>query len=292
MIIEKWRSWLQQPYPYDGTPRQHLRNSIQGMLFVGLFLYLFRPFGMRPAADGELEYVLHCLCFGLATLLARWVLAGIALSFPRYFREDAWSVQRELGMNMLLLILIGLANLWTAHWLYGASVNLYVYLVFLRYTVLIGMFPVLFAAYTKQRMLDTRYSRDAQQANASLHTHPASTDSHPFITLIGDNQDERIRMPRQSLLYIEAADNYAKVVSHTDGSICTTLLRATLKQIEQQLSEHPRVFRCHRTYIINLDAVVRISGNAQGYKLHLPHTDQLIPVSRSLNATIDTLLSE
>jgi DNA-binding LytR/AlgR family response regulator len=46
------------------------------------------------------------------------------------------------------------------------------------------------------------------------------------------------------------------------------------------------IFRCHKSYLINLTQVAHISGNAQGYKLHLQNSTIEIPVSRTLNATI------
>lgn len=56
--------------------------------------------------------------------------------------------------------------------------------------------------------------------------------------------------------------------------------------MEENLAEFPEFYRCHRTYIVNLQKVKHISGNAQGYKLHLENIDTLIPVSRSLNEGI------
>ncbi len=43
-----------------------------------------------------------------------------------------------------------------------------------------------------------------------------------------------------------------------------------------------KVIRCHKSYIVNLNKVNRISGNAKGYKLQIDELDFLIPVSRSL----------
>ena len=60
--------------------------------------------------------------------------------------------------------------------------------------------------------------------------------------------------------------------------------------MEKQLSDLPQFFRCHRTYLVNLDRVGHVSGNAQGYKLHLEGIDNLVPVSRSLNEEINLRL--
>jgi DNA-binding LytR/AlgR family response regulator len=42
-------------------------------------------------------------------------------------------------------------------------------------------------------------------------------------------------------------------------------------------------FRCHRAFIVNLDKIEQVEGNAQGYKIKLQGAENLIPVSRNLN---------
>lgn len=90
----------------------------------------------------------------------------------------------------------------------------------------------------------------------------------------------------EEFLYAESADNYVKVF-YTGGQ---QLIRSTLKQLEDSFRGNERIFRCHRTYLVNLDRVIHISGNAQGYKLHLEGVVQTIPVSRSLNGQIASLV--
>jgi DNA-binding LytR/AlgR family response regulator len=60
--------------------------------------------------------------------------------------------------------------------------------------------------------------------------------------------------------------------------------------VEEALAPYPQFFRCHRAYIVNLAAVEHVSGNAQGYKLHLKDVAELIPVSRNLNSVLSSKL--
>lgn len=56
----------------------------------------------------------------------------------------------------------------------------------------------------------------------------------------------------------------------------------TLKEFEEQLKAFSFVFKVHRSYIVNLQAIESISGNAQGYVLCIKHfSEGSIPVSRS-----------
>jgi DNA-binding LytR/AlgR family response regulator len=69
------------------------------------------------------------------------------------------------------------------------------------------------------------------------------------------------------------------------------LLRNSLKAVTESLVEHPQLFRCHKSYLVNLLNVVHVSGNAQGYKLHLLNTDFRVPVSRQHNEEIKKRLA-
>jgi len=66
-----------------------------------------------------------------------------------------------------------------------------------------------------------------------------------------------------------------------DDKVGHKLLRSTIKQMEEQLKDHQSFIRCHRAYIVNMNQITNIEGNAQGYKLRLRKTDKDIPVSRT-----------
>ena len=55
----------------------------------------------------------------------------------------------------------------------------------------------------------------------------------------------------------------------------------TIKQIEEQLKNYGFFVRCHRAYIINMNHIDSIEGNAKGYKLQLLNVSKEIPVSRT-----------
>ena len=103
-------------------------------------------------------------------------------------------------------------------------------------------------------------------------------------------------MPPDDLYFIAAANNYIKVYfiknasrpgkdgnEAVPGKPSYTIIRMTMKKAEEVLEAWPGFFRCHRAYIINLDKVEHVEGNAQGYKIRLVDTEELIPVSRNLN---------
>ena len=60
-------------------------------------------------------------------------------------------------------------------------------------------------------------------------------------------------------------------------------MRVTLTKIIENLKEYPNIIRCHKSYIINSDYVLDISGNARGYLLKIKFISINVPVSRSFS---------
>jgi len=284
-------NWLNQPYPFIGSWWKHLWNTLWGGLFVTLFLLVFKPFNIRYADGYAWEFFLMCLAFGLATSFSMLVFAAITFKFTRFFNEASWVVWKEILSNILVVMMIGTANMLLANVLFHQKMTLAGFGFWQMATLAIGIFPILFTAYTKHHILQKRHASHAGSLTDKIHAHPtADRPDEPILQLAGDNQNESLEIRPADLLYMEAADNYVRMFYHKNGGLENQLFRSTLKKMELQLEGHPQFFRCHRTYLVNLNKVVQVSGNAQGYKLHLNGYGAILPVSRSLNREIDKRL--
>ena len=70
------------------------------------------------------------------------------------------------------------------------------------------------------------------------------------------------------------------------------MLRATLKQIEEQLSAYPMMVRCHRAFIVNLEQVEQIISHTGTTQLVMKNCHDTIPVSRSNMAQIKAAIKD
>ena len=109
------------------------------------------------------------------------------------------------------------------------------------------------------------------------------TENKPFentlIILKSENGKEELKIQDSDLFYIESADNYSNIVFLERNKQKKTLIRNSLKQIEDQL-KHPYIIRSHRSFLVNLSKVKSISGNSQGYQLCFDEIPEMVPVSR------------
>ena len=269
-----------QPFPGCNLWLRNLRSSAIAGFIVFFIIYFLKPFGLNQVPANDI--LTHAFLYGIVTFVTTAAnLLFLPRLLPYWFAEKSWTVGKELLMMIWQILTISLANALLTHILYGWTLSLSTFLIFLGYTSAVGIFPVSFLVLLKYTRLLKKHQEDADSLDSELRTEPLLDQR--LIKLFGDYQNEILEVMANDILYVSAADNYIQVFYLRDGFIKSDFLRSTLKNAEQRLSEFPQFFRCHRTYLVNLQKIEHISGNAQGLKLHLQGSSDPVPVSRSLN---------
>ena len=275
---------FKEPFPSSESPREHFIITLCISVFIAAFLFLFRPFGAENNAG---EYFLVCLGFGFVTF---FFMASFELVIPKIFRLEmdlpSWTLFKWIIYALTMICWIAFGNLafieitnpgrqmyWDA-WLMTA----------IPQTLAIGIFPIVFYGLITQMRMANKNKEQAQKIEI---TAPEKSKSTINFTVASDAE---MTLTEDELLYVQAMQNYVAVV-HWDGEkIEKTLVRSTLQSLYQVIaSQSDVVKRCHRSFLVNTQAVTAIEGNAQGLKLSLRHVDDFaVPVSRGF---IDDLRS-
>ena len=282
-----------RPFPLDNPSRQSFRYAFYAAVCVFLILVLLQPFGFDELKSPTLFFhaILYALvtfiCASANTFLLPWL-------FSTVYQEDTWTVGKECLHMCWQLISIAIGNWLLTHFLYKNNLNWHNLFSFLWITLVVGIFPLWLSILLKQQRLLKKYQAGATLLEAHL-TQPVNASqalpSAPeHIIFTSENGKEQFVVLPREIRYITAADNYVRIYFIKDDQPATHLLRNTLRKAEDVLSPFPQFFRCHRTYIVNLKTVQHVSGNAQGYKLHLQGVSAIIPVSRNLNTQLTKLL--
>ncbi len=289
-MIQRIHRWLLQPFPFEKQWNRAFRSGLWAGVFVTFFLFLFKPFGMQISPGKEWAYLGTCALFGLVTIVVSLIINGLSNLFPGIFDEENWCVWKEILFNVFFISCIGAGNLLLAHFLWCVPLDGRAFASWQMLTFAVGIFPTFFGAYLGQLKMNRRYAAEAAQISRQVHAHPVAT--HSRVLLTGDNQNDTLQLDAALILYLSAADNYVQVFYMENGRLIKRMIRATMKKMEEALAAYPQFFRCHRTYIVNLEKVEKVSGNAQGYRLHLHGTGDSIPVSRNLNETLPAKLDK
>jgi DNA-binding LytR/AlgR family response regulator len=229
--------------------------------------------------------------------------AGTRL-LPRFFAEDRWTVGREIVKILVLILCIALANRVYLNWLLDGSMQ-GGWLQSIWMTFVIGIFPTIGVVLTNYILQLRKYQQQA--AHLLLHKQPSDMPSlqtdtpvnaeskntavglpsgNERLVLVAENEKDTLQLDRADLLAIESSDNYCTVFYRKNGVLGKELVRSSLSRLENQLGAGTPFVRCHRSYVVNLDRVERVSGNAQGYKLHLLAGQLVVPVARKYNDTL------
>lgn len=118
---------------------------------------------------------------------------------------------------------------------------------------------------------------DGQQAPS------ATRDMIPFYDEKGTL---KFSIKKESLLYIESAENYINIYYLNKNKVSKYLLRDTLKKIEEEFSGTD-IIRCHRSYMVNFGKVKVIRRETDGLMLELDNPSvNDIPVSKTYVSSV------
>ncbi|WP_259015421.1 LytR/AlgR family response regulator transcription factor [Emticicia fluvialis] len=278
---------LQQPYPFHHkSGKNRFWKSLAEGSGVALFFIIFKPFGL---SEWEHPYKIWVLTgFGaivsICTAIHRFVLPSV---FPRVYNEKVWVVWKEIADILLLLALITIANM-----LYSSFFFRYVpfsvtgFLAMFFIVALIGLIPISFGVMSNYIIQLKKYNQTiiVQAVNATTK----EEEKGITLKLIAENEKDVLELKADDLLFIESSDNYSTIVYNQAQTLQKVLLRSSLTRLENQIKQ-PAIVRCHRSYIVNLSKVEKVTGNAQGYKLHLQLFELTIPVARKYSEIVDKL---
>lgn len=220
--------------------------------------------------------------------------------FPNYYKEETWTLGRNLLDTLLMCMLIALSNalysIFIFHWEFSKNLILGSFLS----VIVLAPFPIVFFQLLNRNILLSRNLREATRLNtllageehaekdipadpASEHAEDRAGDSENVSSYLSfaDGSKDVFELEVQSLLYTEAEGNYIKLVYLERGKVMQKLLRMTMKQAEGIVRSYSCILRCHRAYLVNIHFVARVDGNMQGYRLRLKHCSQEVPVSRA-----------
>ncbi|MCE5345262.1 MAG: LytTR family transcriptional regulator [Bacteroidales bacterium] len=93
-------------------------------------------------------------------------------------------------------------------------------------------------------------------------------NTRDMIAFYDDKEILRLSVKKESLLYIESAENYVSICYLNKGKVSKYLLRDTLKRMED-LFAGTDIIRCHRSYMVNFEKVKVIRKDKDGLKLEL-----------------------
>ncbi len=254
------------------------RTSILGvflMVWIGVTIYIY----------GEEDYsflflVAISFCFGLISSVV-FILNLIVEHklLPSSKVSESLFSMKSLLFSVWMVITIGISNYGFVLFLSDASFRWEDLFKLIWITLLIGLLPVIGVHLLESN----KRLKNKVEEKKPISEHLSEINVPNRWTLKINTSDSR-NFSISSLLYVESQKN--NLIFHFETE-SVMKVRMTLKSLQEQLQEFTFLIRCHRSFLVNMNKVKEINGNAQGFTLELENEKDYIPVSRSYMKKIE-----
>lgn len=276
-------------------------------------LYILEPYNIN-LLNGK-QKLIYSLTYSSITLVTCLFLTVLCpYLFHNFFHDTKWTVGKEICYVFFILFVISGLNLIAHNIFDNIPINIKEFFISLKYTLPLAAFPVSFSILVKQKWLKEKYKKEATLWNNILHEYQANASiqkgvSHEVssvnnsdnweseikaepdsLIITGTGVGEVLEIKTDDLLLISSADNYITIYYKVHETIKSYLIRNTLKSTEAKTQHIKAIVRCHRSYIVNLNKVERIVGDAQGLKLLVEGIEEPISVGSSYLENVKKLL--
>ena len=275
----KLRKYFNQPYPFYYSGKKLLQ--ISGVIFLlGLFFnYVIQPFEINTA-ELKLSYFWVAMIHSISPIILLLLLASLFSRLEAY--TENWKLKYEFYFILIFLFLTGILQFLLRDMLYENPANWSWFYVRkeLLHTFIGGSILASLVVSANLNIQFFKNSEHASTLNLNLkekETTVASTE----VFIETETKIENFQLDIKNFVFAKAQGNYLELWINKDLQSKPILKRLKLKNLENLLLSFPNIVRTHRSYILNIDYIQNVSGNAQGYKITLKNCKETIPVSRN-----------
>ena len=304
----------------DNGNKETMRIRMLSAGFAALALAVFKPFGLDTWHWQAYFHLLAIWVLGVAVCMLTDVILKYIIRMPRLYNQGvSYIIRRNLWFQLINTPLVALLLCLYRHFILSNRVEgnqlswanyLETLIIFAFCSFAIGLYwrfkfrsRFLTAELEETRLLNEQLRKvqeeveqrakkqetvqeEASNLKQDDTSTPAEKPQHPDTIILKGTTSETVTVQIHHLLYIEAVGNYVKLYQLRDGQTRSEMLRATTKQIEENLKDYPMIVRCHRAFLVNLQQVEQIVSRSGSMQLLIKHIHETIPVSRSNMAQI------
>ena len=243
-----------KPYPFNDDLKHKTKIIFFTSIGVIIFLILFQPFDINTLPTKE-KYEL-IIGFGIVTFFSLSLnLLFIPSLFSKMFSSALWNIKKEIIWNVWILftILVGFFFLNNSLGVTKFGFNLVIKLV------LTAVIPISAVIIVNHNKMLRAHLKLADEISKKLKENKLIQDKIVYFN--SDYQKDSLALKVSSLLLIRSANNYIEVFWKENEIIKKKMVRCSLVHAEEILKEHKFIFKCHRSFMVNINYIERIEGN-------------------------------
>jgi hypothetical protein len=266
--------FLKKPYPFNEDLKHNSKVIALVSLIVLVILFMFQPYNLAVLEFKDKLYIIIGMV--IITFLSLSINLLILPSLiPKMFNTATWNIKKEIFWNLWLLFVISSGNLLLFSYFGILEFTLVLILKIIMYAII----PIPILITINQDRLLRQNLKSALELNKKLQERKEINKQMVFFE--SDYNKDSLSIRVNSLLFVNSANNYIDICWLESDKVITQLVRSSLKKAEEILKDYKFIVKCHRSYLVNINHIDKISGSYQGYKLNIQNTDITIPVSQN-----------
>ena len=279
--------WLSRPLPFYENYKQKIVIPILLTLLVMVGIIILNP---SENMDLFLEQMLDVFKYGFIVIFISLIFSLILPEvFPYIYNTEKWNVQKTLILFLVTVLTIAISITVFAYYFDNPNNNHFFpfFFTILIRSIALGFFPIVLIVFYSERILYRKNQLRAIEIidELKINQRTEQTRNTDVIYTFAKNTKDELKVTENELLYIKAEGNYCLIVYVKESKLLKHLIRSSLKEIEHLISKSDQFLRCHKSYIINLNKVLDVIGNAKGYIFCLKHECK-IPSSRNISKSL------
>jgi hypothetical protein len=273
--------FLHQPYPYSFQSSRRIKQLFPIGLSVFAFLVLFKPFGLSNDPN-YIQSSAFLSFFG--TLIGLLTTVIVPFSFPKFFDESKWTLKRNLFWNVgeffcfAVLMFVAFNSYYSIRYGYNNNSTFDTFGWWIYINLIFGVPLTFFVHVLNQYYLLKKHLKIADSINTAIGE--KGMPAFPIFLECEVNRYRKVRIAVDDIIYVEAVGNYVNII-YQDHGVKKIIIRETLGNIEQKTQSSETIYKPHRSYLVNLNEIEKVTGDAQGLKILLKNTEAIIPVTRN-----------
>lgn len=279
-------NFLEQPYPFYYEGKKLLQ--IVGVIFlISLsFNYMLQPFDVNPQ-EQKMHYFWICFIHSSSPILVLLCISLICKLFPQ--TTDDWKIKNECILVFFLVLFTGITQFLIRDVIYDNPMNWSwrYFIEEISNTFIAGIFlaPIIISINLNRQQLKNR--QKAERISSTI-TEVKEIQNDTSITIETEVKSEKFVFESNNFIYAKAEGNYAEIFLKKEEKVQKLIKRIPIKNLEMQLSAFPFIIKTHRSVLLNLNYIEKVTGNAQGYKVQLKNCPDTVPVSRNFIQSFET----
>ena len=286
-MLEKLKEIWNRPIPGLEFKKERYRMAFYYGVLIFAFLFVFRPFGIEAA---HTEALLVSLGYGMVTAITIIINSYlIPLLFPKFTDADQWTFGRSILINAYFFISIAFGN-----WLYDFLLlpnhqHDFTFFEYLYVTFLVGIMPSIIVSFIMERRQRKANEEIVSEMNLSI-VESRSIPKKKLLNFKGAGNEEELNMEARDFILAKSEGNYCEMHFLEAGTYKKQLIRIPLKQVEEVVLNQRKIFRIHRSFIVNITHISELSGNARNLIAHLKEFDLEAPISRTYQREVTSAI--